>query len=167
MWLTPTNLSSLPEFGIAFDVHSSPFLASLPSIFPIYLELPEHLEFLQGEVSKLKSRHHNEFCRPITEFAVQAVGHAEFSAVLAWSPCDTSCPLPPGLVSFVVSDTISSSEMRKKKSLFPCGFYYLSHTWTVASSTFTSCMSEAPLECSRRWLGKKTGPTVSLVSVIK
>ncbi|XP_014726448.1 PREDICTED: TBC1 domain family member 4 isoform X2 [Sturnus vulgaris] len=35
----PINLCSLLRFGTAFDVHSSPFLGSLPSIFPIWSSL--------------------------------------------------------------------------------------------------------------------------------
>lgn len=126
MWLTPTSLCFLLVFGIAFDVHSSPslhlFLPSSPftwnslSIF---------------SVSKVKSRHLNEFLRPVMEFAVQAVGHAEFSAVLAWSPRGTSCPLPPGLVSFVVSDTISSSETRKKEEFIS--------VWLLSFVPYVNC----------------------------
>ncbi|XP_062343758.1 TBC1 domain family member 4 isoform X2 [Cinclus cinclus] len=35
----PVNLCSLLRFGTAFDVHSSPFLGSVPSIFPIWSSL--------------------------------------------------------------------------------------------------------------------------------
>lgn len=146
MFLMPVNLCSWLEFGTAFDVHRSPFLASLPLILPIWssldiLSFSEVKWWLNTAVSWDQFRDCCLVCRS-----------CRFSAALAWSPHGTSCPLPPGFVSFVGSDTISSAETRKKRRhLFP--------TWLLSLVTYVNCgifhlrvtrCSEAPLETTRR-----------------
>lgn len=104
-------------------------LGSLPSIFPIWsslniLSFSEVKWWINTAVNWDQFRDCCLLCRS-----------CRFSAALAWSPCGTSCPLPPGFVSFVVSDTVSRAGTRR--SLFP--MWLLSRMQTVTSSTFVLC----------------------------
>lgn len=146
VFLMPINLCSLLRFGTAFDVHSSPFLGSLPLIFPVWSSLNILSSsgvkwWMNTAVSWDQFRDCCLVCRSW-----------RFSAALAWSPHGTSCPPPPGFVSFVVSDTISSAGTRRKgKSFFP--MWLLSLVTCVDCGIFHLCVtscSKIPLETTRR-----------------
>lgn len=64
-WLTASHLCFFLEVGIAVDVCGPPFFASPPLVFPINLNLSEHLEFFWG--SEVNS---DEFQRPGMRAAV-------------------------------------------------------------------------------------------------
>lgn len=157
VWVAPANLYSLLEFGIAFDVHSSPFLASLPSLFPICLELPEHLEFVWGKVVNTAMKFHRDGylgCRSRRIFS-------SIGTVPSWHQLSSAtwfCFLCGCRYYFKFRD-------KKKKEEFISMWLLSFVPYVNGGVVYLHILhsSEAPLETTRRWLAKKTRPTGSLV----